>query len=199
MSAATVGFALLTSAATFLPAQPAAAMPDRGAAAVAGILADMSVAEPAQYYRRGITARRAAVTTRRVYRRTVRRAAVVAAVPAAAATVQPATYSGWSGFGWPFWSGRPGLYGSYASAAIPAAAITTPTRVIRIGNWVRPREYWWQPGGAIAAGAAWAAWPATSASLWVGTAPDANLCWYRTGPIGFWWVGFWDVCQTSQI
>lgn len=212
------GIALLSTTAVLSLAQPAAAAnPDRGAASVGQAVQDMSDVQLVQYRpvaRRAVVARRA-YTGRYVGRPVLRRAAVVAATTPAV-TIQPA-YTTWSAAGWPFWWNRtamysgysgygsypgygaypaPGSYASaYASAAIPAAAITTPRRIIRVGNWVRPREFWWQPGGAIAAGVAWTAWPAASASPWVGAAPDQNLCWYRTRPFLMGWNGFWDVCQ----
>jgi len=192
LSAAAVGFAFLTSVATFLPAHPAFAMPGQGV--ISGLLKEMPVFELAQrrVVRPGITARRAAVTTRRVYRRTARRAVVAGAVPAAVVGQS----AGWTGLGWPFRWGQTGLFtpGMYGA---PAARYAH-WRAVRVGGWLRPRNYWWQPGGAIAAGAAFAAWPASSASLWVGAAPAANLCWYRTTPF-IWRNGFWDVCQPTGV
>jgi hypothetical protein len=218
------GIALLSTTAMLSLAQPAvAAPPDRGAAAVGNAVQDMSIADLVQYRpvaRRAVIGPRRVyarryVGGRYVGRPVLRRAAVVAATTPVV-TVQPASTT-WATWGWPFWWNRsamysgysgfgsyagyggypaPGSYASaYASAAIPRAAIIAPGRVIRVGNWVRPREFWWQPGGAIAAGVAWTAWPAASASPWVGTAPDSNLCWYRTSPFLLGWNGFWDVCQ----
>lgn len=200
------GIALLSTTAMLSLAQPAAAAkPDRGAAAIGEAVKDVSDIQLVQYRP---VARRTAVATRRyVGRPVVRRAAVVAATTTAV-TVQPAVYAGGPMWGWPFWWNRPAAYtgyatypgyASYASAAIPRAAITTPARVIRAGSWVRPREYWWQPGGAIAAGVAWTAWPAASASPWIGAAPDQSLCWYRTSPFLLGWNGFWDVCAPGSV
>ncbi len=193
------GIALLSTTAmlAFVQAAPAAT-PDRGAAAAGDIFRTMSLAEPAQTRRVSTTrpaARRTVVTTRQVYRRpVVRRAAVVAARPAV--TVRPAVYGDYGRpflAGNPFWWSRPGLY---TGAAVADPVLRGPARIVRVGSWVRPRDYWWQPGAAIAAGVAFAAWPAASASVWIGTAPAANLCWYRTVPF-WWWGGFWDVCQPA--
>jgi hypothetical protein len=59
-------------------------------------------------------------------------------------------------------------------------------------RWVRPRNYWWPVGGAIAAGAAIGVIAASSA-YWAGAAPAPGYCWYYTDPSMR--QGFWDVCQ----
>jgi hypothetical protein len=57
---------------------------------------------------------------------------------------------------------------------------------------VRPRNYWWPVGGAIAAGAALGVIAAGSA-YWAGPAPGPGYCWYYTDPSQQ--NGFWDQCQ----
>ena len=63
--------------------------------------------------------------------------------------------------------------------------------VYRGGPWVRPRNYWWPIGGAIAAGAALGMVAASSAA-WAGPAPGPGYCWYYTDPSQR--QGFWDEC-----
>jgi len=59
--------------------------------------------------------------------------------------------------------------------------------------WVgRPSWYRWNPGGAIAAGAALGFITAATAAAWAGPPPQAGLCWYYTDPSRR--QGFWDVC-----
>jgi hypothetical protein len=60
------------------------------------------------------------------------------------------------------------------------------------GNWARPGWYRWNPGGAIAAGAALGFVSAAAAASWAGAAPGPNLCWYYTDPSRR--QGFWDAC-----
>jgi len=60
------------------------------------------------------------------------------------------------------------------------------------GRWVRPGNYWWRPGGAIAAGAAIGVVTAATAAAWAGAAPGPNMCWYYTDPSRT--QGFWDAC-----
>ncbi len=58
--------------------------------------------------------------------------------------------------------------------------------------WVgRPGWYRWNPGGAIAAGAA-LGFVAASAATWAGPPPQPGLCWYYTDPSRR--QGFWDAC-----
>ena len=64
--------------------------------------------------------------------------------------------------------------------------------VYRGGPWVRPRNYWWPVGGAIAAGAALGV-IAASSEAWAGPPPGPGYCWYYTDPSQR--QGFWDVCQ----
>ena len=53
---------------------------------------------------------------------------------------------------------------------------------VRVGGWSRPGNYYWRPGGAIAAGAAIGFVTAAAAASWAGAAPGPNMCWYYTGP-----------------
>jgi hypothetical protein len=64
---------------------------------------------------------------------------------------------------------------------------------VRVGGWSRPGNYYWRPGGAIAAGAAIGFVSAAAAASWAGAAPGPNMCWYYTDPSRT--HGFWDVCQ----
>jgi hypothetical protein len=63
----------------------------------------------------------------------------------------------------------------------------------RPGRWVRPANYYWRPGGAIAAGAAIGFVTAATAAAWAGAPPAPGYCWYYTDPSRT--QGFWDVCQ----
>lgn len=63
--------------------------------------------------------------------------------------------------------------------------------VYRGGAWVRPRNYWWPVGGAVAAGAALGVIVASTA-VWAGPAPGPGYCWYYTDPSQR--EGFWDMC-----
>jgi hypothetical protein len=64
---------------------------------------------------------------------------------------------------------------------------------VRVGGWARPGNYYWRPGGAIAAGAAVGFGTAAAAASWAGAAPGPNMCWYYRDPSRT--NGFWDVCQ----
>jgi hypothetical protein len=64
--------------------------------------------------------------------------------------------------------------------------------VYRGGPWVRPRNYWWPVGGAIAAGAAIGLLTAATATAYAGPAPGPQYCWYYTDPSRT--QGFWDLC-----
>lgn len=64
---------------------------------------------------------------------------------------------------------------------------------VRTGAWVRPGNYYWRPGGAIAAGAAIGVVSAATAAAWAGLAPGSNMCWYYTDASRR--QGFWDQCQ----
>jgi hypothetical protein len=66
-------------------------------------------------------------------------------------------------------------------------------RGYRPGRWVRPANYYWRPGGAIAAGAAIGFVTAATAAAWAGAPPGPGYCWYYTDPSRT--HGFWDVCQ----
>jgi len=72
------------------------------------------------------------------------------------------------------------------------------TTVVRPGwngagvRWARPGNYWWRPGGAIAAGAALGFVTAATAVAWAGAAPAPNMCWYYTDASRT--QGFWDAC-----
>ena len=63
--------------------------------------------------------------------------------------------------------------------------------VARAG-WVRPANYYWRPGGAIAAGAAIGFVTAATAAAWAGSPPAPGYCWYYSDPGRT--QGFWDVC-----
>ncbi len=52
----------------------------------------------------------------------------------------------------------------------------------RPGRWVRPTNYYWRPGGAIAAGAAIGFVTAATAAAWAGAPPAPGSCWYYTDP-----------------
>ncbi len=69
---------------------------------------------------------------------------------------------------------------------------TTTGAAIRPGHWVRPANYWWRPGGAVAAGAALGVVTAATAAAWAGPAPAAGYCWYYTDQSRT--QGFWDAC-----
>lgn len=64
--------------------------------------------------------------------------------------------------------------------------------VARPGGWVRPANYYWRPGGAIAAGAAIGFVTAATAAAWAGSPPAPGYCWYYSDPSRT--QGFWDVC-----
>jgi hypothetical protein len=59
-------------------------------------------------------------------------------------------------------------------------------------RWVRPANYYWRPGGAIAAGAAVGFVAAATATAWAGSPPAPGYCWFYTDPSRT--QGFWDVC-----
>jgi len=63
---------------------------------------------------------------------------------------------------------------------------------VRPGGYVRPANYRWRPGGAIAAGAAIGVVTATAAAAWAGAAPAPGYCWFYTDPSRT--KGFWDAC-----
>jgi hypothetical protein len=92
---------------------------------------------------------------------------------------------------------RGAVVGPRGGAAVRRGAVVRPgvvrPGVARPGRWVRPGNYWWRPGGAIAAGAAIGFVTAATAAAWAGPAPGPNMCWYYTDPSRR--QGFWDVCQ----
>ncbi len=59
-------------------------------------------------------------------------------------------------------------------------------------RWARPANYWWRPGGAIAAGAAVGFVTAATAAAWAGSPPAPGYCWYYTDASRQ--QGFWDAC-----
>jgi hypothetical protein len=71
-------------------------------------------------------------------------------------------------------------------------AVVHSRTVVRGGGWARPGNYYWRPGGAVAAGAAIGFVAAVTAAAWAGAAPGPNMCWYYTDPSRT--SGFWDVC-----
>ncbi len=73
-------------------------------------------------------------------------------------------------------------------AVRPRGVVVAPRTV-----WVgRPGWYRWNPGGAIAAGAAIGFVTAAAAASWAGAPPQQGLCWYYTDPSRR--QGFWDAC-----
>lgn len=72
------------------------------------------------------------------------------------------------------------------------AAVTRSTVGQGGRAWVRPANYWWRPGGAVAAGAAIGFVSAATAAAWAGSAPAAGYCWYYTDSSQR--QGFWDQC-----
>jgi hypothetical protein len=93
--------------------------------------------------------------------------------------------------------GRPGGPGHIGRPGVRPPHIVHPGRPgyrpgFRPGGWARPGNYWWRPGGAIAAGAAIGFVAAASAAVWAGAPPAPGYCWYYTDPSRT--QGFWDVC-----
>jgi hypothetical protein len=85
-----------------------------------------------------------------------------------------------------------GPHGRAASrTVVRRGAVVAPGA--RTGRWVRPANYYWRPGGAIAAGAAIGVVTAATAAAWAGAPPAPGSCWYYTDPSRT--QGFWDVCQ----
>ena len=90
-----------------------------------------------------------------------------------------------------------GPRGGYASRTVVRGGVArrgyVAGGVARPGRWVRPANYYWRPGGAIAAGAAIGFVSAATAAAWAGAPPGPGYCWYYTDPSRT--QGFWDVCQ----
>jgi hypothetical protein len=63
------------------------------------------------------------------------------------------------------------------------------------GRWVRPSDYWWIAGGAIAAGIAIGYLTYDEAAAWAYDPPGPGYCWYYTDPSRE--DGFWDVCPVQ--
>ena len=61
------------------------------------------------------------------------------------------------------------------------------------GRWMRQANYYWRPGGAIAAAAAISVVTAATAAAWAGAPAATGYCWYYTDPSRT--QGFRDVCQ----
>jgi hypothetical protein len=85
-----------------------------------------------------------------------------------------------------------GPRGNVASRAVVRRGAVVRPGVVRPGGWVRPANYYWRPGGAIAAGAALGFVAAATAVAWAGAPPAPGYCWYYTDPSRT--QGFWDVC-----
>jgi hypothetical protein len=93
---------------------------------------------------------------------------------------RPGHIGGRPGVGRPGHIGRPG-------GVRPVHPIARPGR-----PWMRPPNYTWRPGGAIAAGAALGFIAAASVGAYAGVPPAPGYCWYYTDPSRT--HGFWDVC-----
>jgi len=85
-----------------------------------------------------------------------------------------------------------GPRGGAASRTVVRGGAVVRPGVARPGRWVRPANYYWRPGGAIAAGAAIGFVAAASAVAYAGSPPAPGYCWYYTDPGKT--QGFWDVC-----
>src|SRR6266849_4767339 len=85
-----------------------------------------------------------------------------------------------------------GPRGNVASRTVVRRGAVVRPGVVRPGGWVRPANYYWRPGGAIAAGAALGFVAAATAVAWAGAPPAPGYCWYYTDPSRT--QGFWDVC-----
>jgi hypothetical protein len=79
-----------------------------------------------------------------------------------------------------------------ASRTVARGGAVVRPGVARPGRWVRPANYYWRPGGAIAAGAAIGFVAAATAAAYAGSPPAPGYCWYYTDPSKT--QGFWDVC-----
>jgi len=85
-----------------------------------------------------------------------------------------------------------GPRGNVASRTVVRHGAVVRPGAVRPGRWVRPANYYWRPGGAIAAGAAIGFVAAATAAAWAGAPPAPGYCWYYTDPSRT--QGFWDVC-----
>jgi hypothetical protein len=85
-----------------------------------------------------------------------------------------------------------GPRGGAASRTVVRGGAVVRPGVARPGGWVRPANYYWRPGGAIAAGAAIGFVAAATAAAWAGAPPAPGYCWYYSDPSRT--QGFWDVC-----
>ena len=85
-----------------------------------------------------------------------------------------------------------GPRGNAASRTVVRGGAVVRPGVARPGRWVRPANYYWRPGGAIAAGAAIGFVAAAGAVAYAGSPPAPGYCWYYTDPSRT--QGFWDVC-----
>ena len=74
----------------------------------------------------------------------------------------------------------------------PGFAPVRPRPVVVTRGWRRPGNYWWRPGGAVAAGAAVGFLGAAAVASFAGAPPAPGYCWYYTDPS--YTQGFWDVC-----
>ncbi|TCR65732.1 hypothetical protein [Bosea sp. BK604] len=73
------------------------------------------------------------------------------------------------------------------------AVVRPGYRPVPVRPWVRPANYWWHPGMAIASGAAIGFVTAAAATTYATSQPPApGYCWYYTDPQRS--QGFWDVC-----
>jgi hypothetical protein len=92
---------------------------------------------------------------------------------------------------------RGAVVGPRGGVAYRSRTIVRGGAVVRPGvrpgvGWVRPANYRWRPGGAIAAGAAIGFVTAATAAAWAGAPSAAGYCWYYTDASRT--NGFWDRC-----
>jgi len=84
---------------------------------------------------------------------------------------------------------RPPVHRPGNRPPVGRGAVVVAPRTVWVG---RPGWYRWNPGGAIAAGAAIGFVTAAAAASWAGAPPQQGLCWYYTDPSRR--QGFWDAC-----
>jgi len=82
--------------------------------------------------------------------------------------------------------------GARRDRSVRRTAARRRTRPGTCGRWARPANYWWRPGGAVAAGAAIGFVTAATAYAWAGAPPSPGMCWYYTDASRT--NGFWDAC-----